>query len=428
MRIHIIRLFYGPVVFTMLVGMLAGCAGSEDKSPTAAFKNNPASNPVSQTMPVATLAMPTFVPALPSPTPAPISPTVTPLSTPSPLSTSGPAATPVAQAAGDSASEQLSDLDSANLPGLTTYNMKDLPRRNGLPALPLINLAPPRATAQPLLKENYGANGQPKVAIQAGHWLINQLPDELASLRTQTGGAGGGVREVDYVLDLSKRVVKLLQDKGVEAELLPATVPVDYTADAFVAIHADAVDGGGPGGYKLARSRFSAIPATDDALMNALYDAYGKATGLRRDSNITRNMTGYYAFNNRRHVHGITRATPGVILETGYLTNPSDRAYMTTHQDEIAQGIVDGIMDFLNNRPPLELREKAATTVPAVEVKQDNTVVLAQPDGAPLAYVAKGQRFEFFNTRGDYYSVRLPVLNKTGFLAKADVTQTTLPR
>jgi N-acetylmuramoyl-L-alanine amidase len=309
-----------------------------------------------------------------------------------------------------------------------TYNVKDLPRRNGLPVLPLINSAPARPTAQPPLKENYGANGQPKVAIQAGHWLINQLPDELASLRTQTGGAGGGVREVDYVLDLSKRVVKLLQDKGIEAELLPATVPVDYTADAFVAIHADAVDGGGPGGYKLARSRFSAIPATDDALMNALYDAYGKATALRRDSNITRNMTGYYAFNNRRHVHGITRATPGVILETGYLTNASDRAYLTTHQDEIAQGIVDGIMDFLNNRPPLELREKAATTVPAVEVKQDNTVVLSQPDGAPLAYVAKGQRFEFFDTRGDYYSVRLPVLNKTGFLAKADVTQITLPR
>lgn len=427
MRVHILRLFYWPVVFTMLAGMLAGCARSEDKSPTAAFANNPAPNPASQPKPVATLAIPTFVSALPSPTPAPISPTVTPLSTPSPLSTSGPVTTIAAQV-GDSASDQLGDVDSAAQSNPVTYNVKDLPRRNNLPVLPLINPAPARATAQPPLKENYGANGQPKVAIQAGHWMINQLPDELASLRTQTGGAGGGVREVDYVLDLSKQVVKLLQDKGIEAELLPATVPVDYTADAFVALHADAVDGGGPGGYKLARSRFSAIPATDDALMNALYDAYGKATGLRRDSNITRNMTGYYAFNNRRHVHGITRATPGVILETGYLTNASDRAYLTTHQDEIAQGIVDGIMDFLNNRPPLELREKAATTVPAVEVKQDNTVVLAQPDGAPLAYVAKGQRFEFFDTRGDYYSVRLPVLNKTGFLAKADVSQTTLPR
>jgi hypothetical protein len=46
-------------------------------------------------------------------------------------------------------------------------------------------------------------------------------------------------------------VQKQLQDAGVTVDLLPATVPPGYDADAFVAIHAD--DGGGadPGGWKI---------------------------------------------------------------------------------------------------------------------------------------------------------------------------------
>lgn len=362
-------------------------------------------------------------------TPAPISPTVTPLSSPSPMPTIKPNPTTVANpsAEANQAAETDDTEGTAQGGAISGLKVDDLPRRNGIPRLPVVNSSPGVTTSAPL-KANYGSQGQPRVGVQAGHWQSAALPDELASLRTQTGGSGGGVREVDFNVEIARKVVKLLQDNGVEADLLNTTVPINYAADAFVAIHADAVNGGGPGGYKLARGRNSAIPATDDALMNTIYDTYGKATGFRRDSNITRNMTGYYAFSNRRRQHAITKATPAVIVETGYLTHPPDLAFLTSHQDIVAQGIADGILKFLNSRPPLELREKPADTMPGAEVTHDDTLVLSQPNGPPLALVSKGQQFEYYDIRGDYYVVWVPVLNKTGFLQRADAKPIRLPR
>jgi N-acetylmuramoyl-L-alanine amidase len=109
-------------------------------------------------------------------------------------------------------------------PGL---KLSDLPLFKGLPKIPLTNLPPPTEPAGPARKANYGANGKPKIGIQAGHWMSDQLPDQLASLRGQTGGSGGGVREVDFTVDMARLVTKLLQTAGYEVDLLPATVPAN---------------------------------------------------------------------------------------------------------------------------------------------------------------------------------------------------------
>ena len=39
-----------------------------------------------------------------------------------------------------------------------------------------------------------------RVALQVGHLRIDELPDDQARLRGQTGGSGGGIREVDVNL------------------------------------------------------------------------------------------------------------------------------------------------------------------------------------------------------------------------------------
>jgi N-acetylmuramoyl-L-alanine amidase len=313
-------------------------------------------------------------------------------------------------------------------PTISGLKVSDLPLVNGLPKIPLTNLAAAPAVPTPARKANYGANGQPKIGVQAGHWMIDQLPDMLASLRSQTGGSGGGVREVDYVLDIARRVQANLQAAGYEVDLLPATVPADYTADAFVAIHADASTSGSPSGYKLARSRFSPIPSTDDALLNAVSSVYGPATGFRWDDNITRNMSGYYAFNSRRRVYAVSKGTPAIIIETGYLTNAADRNYLVNHKDVVANGIAQGIINFINTRPPLDRREKPSSTTPGVAVSQDNTPVYDQPGGKPVAYLSKDQRFEVYEVRDDYYTVFLPYLNKAAYLRRTDATTTTVPR
>jgi hypothetical protein len=133
-----------------------------------------------------------------------------------------------------------------------------------------------------------------RVGIQAGHWQIAELPDEQARLRTDTGASYGNLQEVDVNLGIARRVVLYLSLAGVEVDLLPATVPQGYDADAFVAIHAD---GGGPRerGFKVS-APWRASPASR-LLRNAIDRAYGELSTIPADRyGVTYNMRGYYGF------------------------------------------------------------------------------------------------------------------------------------
>jgi hypothetical protein len=77
------------------------------------------------------------------------------------------------------------------------------------------------------------------VAIQAGHWKSNELPDEFRRLRGSTGASGGGRTESQVTVDIAQRVARLLRSRGLTVEVLPATVPTGYTADLFISLHAD---------------------------------------------------------------------------------------------------------------------------------------------------------------------------------------------
>ncbi len=186
-----------------------------------------------------------------------------------------------------------------------------------------------------------------RVGLQVGHLRIADLPDDQARLRGQTGGSGGGYREVDVNLAVVTRAAALLEARGVTVDILPAAVPPRYQADAFIAVHCDASADTGANGYKLARYRASQLPIADDLLIASLSEAYGAATGLRLDDNITRPMTGYYAYNARLYRSIISPQTPSAIFELGYLTNPGDRALLTGRQDALAAALAGGVLRFL---------------------------------------------------------------------------------
>lgn len=203
-----------------------------------------------------------------------------------------------------------------------------------------------------------------RVGLQVGHLNINELPEDQARLRTQTGGSGGGFREVDINLAVAERTAALLSARGIAVDILPAAVPRGYTADLFLAIHCDAVTDYGANGFKLARYRASALPTHDDALIAALRARYAAATGLPWDDNITRGMSGYYAYNQRLYRSVISPRTPAAIIELGFLTNPYDRAILIGNQDLIAAALADGILDYLEIAPSLGARQFAGTGWP----------------------------------------------------------------
>ena len=192
-----------------------------------------------------------------------------------------------------------------------------------------------------------------RIGLQVGHWRANELPAELSRLRTATGGSGGGVREVDVNLQVTRKVAERLRELGHTVDVLPATVPPKYQADLFVAVHADATSSSSARGFKLARGRNSRLGAIEDRVIALVRAEYARATGMPWSRSITLNMTGYYAFASGRFSYTIAPTTPGVILEMGYLTNATDRAILTGGQDRIVEGVVDGLQRYLAERQPI---------------------------------------------------------------------------
>ncbi len=188
-----------------------------------------------------------------------------------------------------------------------------------------------------------------RVGIQAGHWKSYELPAELAGLRTSTGTSGGGVAEWELNLDIARRAAPLIEAEGYEVDILPATIPPGYQADAFVALHADGDVTGRLSGFKLAGARVSSIPEADDALLKSITEEYRAATKLSVDSHVSRNMTGYYAWSFRRFKHAIAPTTPAVLLEMGFMTNASDRQLLLNSRDVVAEGVARGILRVLGD-------------------------------------------------------------------------------
>jgi N-acetylmuramoyl-L-alanine amidase len=137
-------------------------------------------------------------------------------------------------------------------------------------------------------------------------------------------------------------VVAALRDQGYDVDLLEEFDErlEGYRADAFVSIHSDSCDIPEASGFKVARAWDSAIPDTEDKLVECLYQEYEQATGLaRHESSITPAMHGYHAFRQ------IALETPGAIIELGFML--ADRRALTRDPGRPAQGIVNGLLCFL---------------------------------------------------------------------------------
>jgi N-acetylmuramoyl-L-alanine amidase len=188
-----------------------------------------------------------------------------------------------------------------------------------------------------------------RVGLQVGHWKSNELPEELARLRSSTGARYGNITEAEVNYAIAMHTLALLEAEGIVVDILPATVPPGYDADAFIAIHADGHRNSRARGWKLATPW-----RTSDAgaqLADAVATAYGPATGLPQDVNgITYNMRGYYAFSYRRYDHAIARTTPAIIVETGFMSNAADREIILGAPELSARGIANGVLAYLAQR------------------------------------------------------------------------------
>lgn len=189
----------------------------------------------------------------------------------------------------------------------------------------------------------------PKVGIQIGHYKNNELPEELERLRGNTGASGGGKTEVEVNQKIAELTKDILEKEGILVELLPATVPPRYWADVFVAVHADGNLDRSVNGFKVAAPRRD-YSGNSESLSGFIQKSYVESTNLTIDPNISRNMRGYYAFSWRRFKHAIHPMTAAAILETGFLSNASDRKIIVNNPQMSAQGLSNGIINYLMSK------------------------------------------------------------------------------
>lgn len=200
---------------------------------------------------------------------------------------------------------------------------------------PLPTLLP--STAQPAAPSVTA----PRIGIVAGHWGHDtgaMCPD--------------GLTEVEINLEVAQRIVYILQALGYQADLLAEFDPrlEGYQADALISIHADscqAFPNADPpaSGFKVASVEDSLVPETEDQLVACLAQCYASRTGMYFHANsITYDMTRYHTF------YEIQDQTPAAIIEIGFMYN--DRPLLTQQPDLVAQGIVDGIVCFIENERP----------------------------------------------------------------------------
>jgi N-acetylmuramoyl-L-alanine amidase len=176
-----------------------------------------------------------------------------------------------------------------------------------------------------------------RIGIVSGHWGNGADPGAVCP---------DGTSEQDVNLAIASLVRQKLEARGYVVDLLQEFDPRldSYHAAVLLSIHADTCDviDDQATGFKISTSTYSRDQNLANRLTACMDDRYANVTGLRLHSgSVTVNMTDYHAFS------AIDPATTAAIIETGFLN--LDREILVKHPDVVADGVVAGLLCFVNN-------------------------------------------------------------------------------
>ena len=205
------------------------------------------------------------------------------------------------------------------------------------------------------------------VCIDAGHQASGNSEKEpngpgssVMKAKVTTGATGcvTGARESQINLEVAIKLQKILTSRGYKVVMCRtsqnvnisnaqrAQIANDAQAAAFVRIHCDSSDSSSPTGTMTmapsTSNRYCAsIASQSQALSRAVLKNTCAMTGSKsRGVSITDTMTGL----NWSQV-------PVTIIEMGFLSNPTEDRLLndSSYQDKLAQGIANGIGEYLGN-------------------------------------------------------------------------------
>jgi N-acetylmuramoyl-L-alanine amidase len=189
----------------------------------------------------------------------------------------------------------------------------------------------------------------PRIGVVAGHWWLDETGKQSLDVGAVCDeGTSQELTEMEINLDVAQRIFHELVKAGYDADLLQEWDErlAYYHADVLISVHADACLYPEASGFKVARVADSHVPEIEDQLVDCLVERYGARTGLAfHEGSITADMARYHTF------YEIDPNTPGAIIEIGFML--ADRWLLTQRADLVAQGIIDGILCFLEEEGKL---------------------------------------------------------------------------
>jgi N-acetylmuramoyl-L-alanine amidase len=246
------------------------------------------------------------------------------------------------------------------------------------------------------------------VALQPGHWKIDELPQEARRRPRSIGAIHGNVRELDINLAVVDALVPLLEAESWRVIVVPATVPPGLRADAFLSIHADWGADPARRGWKLAPPWRPSIAAGEIA--EALRESFRAEEILTEDTDgVTVGMRGYFGFSSHRYRHASSPYTPAVLIELGFVTNAVDRELMVNRPEFFAKIIHRGLEKHFYTRG----RSSAASLVPreyeSMAVGSEGAHVRMRPDHSSslVRRLEPGAYIWPVDDTGGWYLVRL---------------------
>ena len=209
-----------------------------------------------------------------------------------------------------------------------------------------------------------------KIGIDPGHQARGNSEREAvapnsgekkAKVSSGTSGVATGIAEYVTVLEISLKLREALQAQGAEVYMTRETHDVnlsnqerakmmnDYGVDLVLRIHCDGAQSRKKNGVALYCSRSNAIAEESYRAAEAILPALCAATGAKANGIVSNdNYTGQN-----------WSTVPCIMVECGFMSNPDEDRLLNDedYQWKLAQGMTDGIIDYIRLRDGEQINE-----------------------------------------------------------------------
>jgi|GEM_PF-6897386 len=150
--------------------------------------------------------------------------------------------------------------------------------------------------------------------------------------------------ELEVNTSVTVRLANLLIEEGYEVEMLEEWDDriLNYRGSVLISVHANTCEnlGFGATGFNIQINQNSPFLERDTLLQDCLVAQYASKTGLPRHFGTSPDLVDYHVFRES------SVDTPTVLVELGFMF--ADRELLTQRPDDMAQGLFQGMLCFLN--------------------------------------------------------------------------------